>query len=660
MADQSQHIFVETIKERCRVCFTCVRECPATAIRIADGEAEILPERCIACGNCVKVCSQKAKQVHTDVPLVLDLLRSKEKIAAIVAPSFPAEMVNLDARALVGMLRAAGFDLVCEVAFGADLVARRYKELFEEPGSRRSIATTCPAVVQFVERYHPSLVRNLAPIVSPMVAQARVLKRIHGEDLRIVFLGPCIAKKAEAASADIADEVDIALTFQGMRQLFDLLGVEPLKAGFSDFDPPHADLGRLFPIGRGMLQAAGIEEDLASEEVVAASGRKGFVAALREFQDGAMTAKLLESLACHGCIMGPGMTTHEPQFRRRYRVGYYVRRRRAEQNDSQQYTVEDFADLDLSRGFTANDQRLMPPSPDELRSILESMGKYGPADELNCGACGYATCREHATAIYKGLAETEMCLPYTIERLNETVTELADTQEALMHSEKLASMGQLAAGIAHEVNNPLGVVLMYSNLVLDELPDDSQLRGDLAMIAEQAERCKKIVAGLLGFARQNKVMLQPTSLDVLIDRSLAATALPEGVELVVQRAASSPSCRLDIDQMIQVLINLIGNACDAMTDGGRLAIATSDDPERVVIEISDTGCGIPQDNLKKIFDPFFTTKQIGRGTGLGLAVSYGIVKMHRGEIRVSSNDDPGAGPTGTTFRVSIPREPARD
>jgi len=225
-----------------------------------------------------------------------------------------------------------------------------------------------------------------------------------------------------------------------------------------------------------------------------------------------------------------------------------------------------------------------------------------------------------------------------------------------LHSEKLAGMGQLAAGIAHEVNNPLGVVLMYAHLLLDDCEPQSKIRDDLVMIAEQADRCKKIVAGLLHFARQNKVVRMANNLEELIDRALKAISMPENITVHVDHGLTDPMAEIDRDQIVQVLTNLVSNAVAAMPGGGSLAIATSGDERKVRISVSDTGVGIPPENIKRIFDPFFTTKQMGMGTGLGLAVTYGIVKMHCGDIRVESQASPAAGPTGTRFVVTLPRK----
>jgi signal transduction histidine kinase len=225
-----------------------------------------------------------------------------------------------------------------------------------------------------------------------------------------------------------------------------------------------------------------------------------------------------------------------------------------------------------------------------------------------------------------------------------------------LQSEKLAGMGQLAAGIAHEVNNPLGVVLMYAHLLLDECDPKSKIREDLAMITEQADRCKKIVAGLLHFARQNKVCRAAANLCEIVDRAMRTIAVPPHVALRVEHDMADPVVEVDRDQIVQVLTNLVSNAIAAMEKGGALTIRTSGDDSRVQLAVSDTGVGIPPENVNKIFDPFFTTKQMGKGTGLGLAVSYGIVKMHSGDIRVQSKADPAAGPTGSTFTVSLPRK----
>jgi signal transduction histidine kinase len=255
-----------------------------------------------------------------------------------------------------------------------------------------------------------------------------------------------------------------------------------------------------------------------------------------------------------------------------------------------------------------------------------------------------------------------MCLPYTIEKLHKSVSELAlsneklsSMQQALKQSEKLAHMGQLSAGIAHELNNPLGVVIMYSNILLDECKPGDPVKEDLMLIVEQAARCKKIVAGLLNFARKNQVNHQLVSIKTLVTSSLESVIMPDNVKVQVNDNSANPEAMLDPEQMIQVLTNLIKNGIDAMPEGGEINIALEDTLSDVGITIGDTGTGIKEEDRVKIFEPFYTTKGLGHGTGLGLATAYGIVKMHKGQINVESNTDPQKGPTGTRFRIILPR-----
>jgi signal transduction histidine kinase len=288
--------------------------------------------------------------------------------------------------------------------------------------------------------------------------------------------------------------------------------------------------------------------------------------------------------------------------------------------------------------------------------------EFVPEDELNCGACGYKTCRDHAVAIWQGLAEVEMCLPYSVEELHKTVNELQEshrsletTKEALVKSEKLAGIGQLAAGIAHEVNNPLGILLLHANLLLEDCADDKAVTEDVKLIVNQANRCKKIISGLLNFARQGRVVRQPTDVTDLVDEVLRTIPVEDGISIEVVDHLDDAVAELDADQIVQVLTNLLTNAQHAMPEGGAILVTLDGTEESVIVSVKDEGTGIAEEHLDMLFSPFFTTKQVGKGTGLGPAVTHGIVKMHRGQITVESNPDPAAGPTGTTFTIALPR-----
>jgi signal transduction histidine kinase len=320
--------------------------------------------------------------------------------------------------------------------------------------------------------------------------------------------------------------------------------------------------------------------------------------------------------------------------------------------------------VDLSRSFAPSDQRTQEPTEEEIRDILAHTNKFFPEDELNCGACGYSTCRAKAAAVYAGMAEEAMCLPFIIDQaervcheLNVPWSNLRDVHSHLINSEKLASMGQMAAGVAHELNNPLSTILLYSHILQRKLQDRDDLGHDLRLMAEESARCKKIIGNLLDFARQSRVRIDSVSVEDLVITSVdgAMASVPSGPDHDIQVAVEvTPGLRADLDrdQMTQVLVNLIKNAAEAMEGRAgviRVSACHLADTGRVRFSVTDQGTGISASARDKIFQPFFTTKSIGRGTGLGLPISYGIVKMHNGNIWYDT--EPGA---GTTFYVEIP------
>jgi len=240
-------------------------------------------------------------------------------------------------------------------------------------------------------------------------------------------------------------------------------------------------------------------------------------------------------------------------------------------------------------------------------------------------------------------------------RAEETSRRKLDSaRQRLLEAERLASMGQISAGVAHEINNPLGTILLYSHILLKQLKDGEPKPADLQMIIGEATRCKEIVRGLLDFARQSRVSKAPTDLAVVVGEVLWATtpqAERAGVRLTSDVPDNLPTMMIDGTQVRQALVNLVQNGLDAVSDGGEVRLAARFRPaeESVEITVSDNGCGIPQENVPKLFTPFFTTKEMGKGTGLGLAIAYGVVKMHSGDIMVDS--EPGK---GTTFTICLP------
>lgn len=649
---------VSTISDRCKRCYSCIRECPAAAIRVVDAQAQVIEERCIACGHCVKVCSQDAKQILSEIDIAFELLQTS-KVVAIVAPSFAASFPE-NYKKLPTALRKMGFIQVIETAFGADLIANHYSEILKSEADKTIISSACPAVVSFIQKYYIELVPNLAKVVSPMIALGRYLKRELGDDIKIVFIGPCVAKKHEAMDEEVHGIIDVVLTFHELKEMFNEKQIEINSLEESEFDPPHAMMGKAYPLAGGLLKTTDINDDVLEKDIIVVEGKKKVLEIIEEIANNNINAKFTDILFCEGCISGPAIDSTLNYYSRREKVIDYIHEKINNVDrriwKSNLYNARK---LNLIRNFKADNQRRPMPSEEQIKEILAQTKKYTPKDELNCGACGYETCREYAIAIAKGLAEKEMCLPYLIDELRIAYENLSNTQEQLRIAEKLASIGQLAAGVAHEINNPLGTILLYTSMLKKELEkyyDDDRYKADLELILEEANRCKNIVSNLLNFARQGKLNLREFD----IKKSLTDVIKPfkvspsyRNIDFVLNAGSNDCTIVADEDQLKQVFINIIKNACDAMSESEEkiLRINLNCADKEVTIEFSDTGIGIPKENQSKVFTPFFTTKSIGKGTGLGLAISYGIIKMHKGNITFISEEG-----KGTTFKVTLPKD----
>nr|HPI73533.1 ATP-binding protein [bacterium] len=262
----------------------------------------------------------------------------------------------------------------------------------------------------------------------------------------------------------------------------------------------------------------------------------------------------------------------------------------------------------------------------------------------------------------------EMCLPYMVDKLEsiqeeltranlelkDSLTTLQKTQQQLVQSEKLASVGQLAAGVAHELNNPLGGILIYSGLLLEQVDKESRQAKDLQRIMAETDRCRRIVRGLLDFSRQTRIDAAIVNLNKILSSTLALVteqAMFLNIQVVQQLEDSLPNVLVDVGQIQQVFLNIILNAADAMNGRGTLSVRSRTSPEGdcVLVSFTDTGSGMTAEIISRIFEPFFTTKPRGQGTGLGLAIAYGIVQRHHGDILVASQ--PGM---GSTITVKLP------
>ena len=674
-----------TSPDKCRRCYYCVRECPVKAIRVIGGQAEVVDDLCIACGTCLRVCHQEAKAYRDDVPSLEEMLAGDRPVIAVLAPSFVAAFDDYRPAQVVAGLAELGFDAVVEVAYGAELVADAYAEFMqrfergEDVGVEAPfISTPCPAVVNFVEKHHPELMSHMIPIVSPMVALSRYLKKRAEEqgepEPYIAFFGPCTAKKAEVDwGLSMDGDPEIAVTFRDLAQMLADAGLDPTSLDDREFDPPRASLARLFPVSGGLVKSAALSADLLDDSILVAEGKEDVEDVVHSLSKGNVDYSFVDLLFCEGCINGPVMDSDLSLMERMEKVVKYTRENLASAGSRGEDLEKAPEGLTLARRFRPRGTTMPLPDEMEITRILKRVGKHEPADELNCGACGYPTCREKAIAVYQGLAEPEMCLPYMVEQLEEALGELEysyrelhttydklqETQEELVQAEKLSSLGQLSAGVAHELNNPLGGILLYADLIREEeVPGEVQ--DYVVTIRREAARCRDIVTGLLNFARQSRVQKEHVPLNAYVKNVARdfSRGLPETATLDMDLDADDEvEVELDPGQMRRVLINLLNNGLDAIEGRGRVQLSTRylESSDEVVITIEDDGVGISESNMSRVFTPFFTTKEPGKGTGLGMPIAYGIVKMHRGSIQVQSEE--GA---GTKVVITIPRRSAPD
>ena len=397
-------------KSNCKNCYKCIRHCPVKSIRFSGNQAYIIGNECILCGQCFVVCPQDAKQIVDETEKVKVLMQGEEPVIVSLAPSFVANYEGVGIGSMRAALKKLGFFDVEETAVGATIVKKEYEKMLAEGTRNIIISSCCHSVNLLIQKYFPDCLPYLAGVLSPMQAHCRDIKRRY-KDAKTVFVGPCVAKKDEAQYYE--GYVDAVLTFDELTAWMKAEGVDPAKEKDSD----EHSRARVFPTTGGILKT--LENPSPEYTYMAIDGTENCIAALKDIEDGKIHNCFIEMSACAGsCVGGPVME----KFHRSPVKDFVAVSKFAGDKD---FEVEMPDSLSIQKEFTAIERRNQPPTENEIREILHQMGKTKSSDELNCGSCGYNTCREKAIAIYQGKAEVSMCLPYLkdkAENFSDTIS----------------------------------------------------------------------------------------------------------------------------------------------------------------------------------------------------------------------------------------------
>ena len=384
-------------KSNCKNCYKCIRHCPVKSIRFSGNQAHIIGNECILCGQCFVVCPQNAKQIVDETEKVKVLIQSGAPVYASIAPSFIANYQGIGINGIRKALIKLGFAGAEETALGATVVKTEYEKMLADGTKDVLISSCCHSVNLLIQKYYPSLLPYLADVMSPMQAHCSDIKK-RFPDAKTVFIGPCVSKKDEAEHYE--GLVDAVLTFE---ELTEWLKAERIDLE-ADLDVDDESRARFFPTTGGILKT--MANRTPDYTYMAIDGVDNCIAALKEIEQGNVHKCFIEMSACAGsCVGGPVME----KYHRSPIIDYQSVADYAGKKD---FKVTQPDSLDLKKHFEPIERRYGAPSESEIQDILKKMGKNRPEDELNCGSCGYDTCREKAIAIYHGKAEISMCLPY--------------------------------------------------------------------------------------------------------------------------------------------------------------------------------------------------------------------------------------------------------
>lgn len=400
---------------KCRHCYKCVRYCEVKAIMIKDGRAEIMPENCVLCGRCLQICPQSAKTLVSDLEIVRGMIASGQKVVVSIAPAY----MGLLKYRTIGQVRAAllhlGFADVRETSQGAALVTAEYARLLQEGQMENIITTCCPSVNDLIEKYYPQLVHQMAPVVSPMISHGMMIKKQMGSDVKVVFLGPCIAKKKESQDERNDGYIDAVLNFNDINRWFQDENIVIEDCEDMPFETMDPRINRLYPVTNGIVSSVlATQKKADGYRKFHVHGEKNCMDLCSSMIRGEIKGCFIEMNMCSGgCIKGP---TVRDESISRFKVKLDMEERIPKEPVPEEETRPVLEGISLKKVFLDRSPKVPVPTKEQIQQILAMTGKLHVKDELNCGACGYPTCREKAVAVFQKKAELNMCIPFMYEK----------------------------------------------------------------------------------------------------------------------------------------------------------------------------------------------------------------------------------------------------
>lgn len=393
----------------CKNCYKCVRNCSVKAIKMIDDQAQIVEEKCIACGTCFLVCPQNARNIHSDIENIDIAVRQGKRLIISIAPSYLG--VYEEPYKLISVLKHLGASIVEETAIGASTVTELYKNYISNVDLNNMITTCCPTVNMLVQKYYPDLIKYLMPIDSPMIAHCKMIRKRHGEDAFIVFLGPCISKKCEAYGYQLAGVIDGVISFEELDKMLESKNID-----ISSFEESYPDLegnytGKKYPLENGILSGLKDVITLSKYTPLSISGIDNLMGAFEAMEKGELCNVLIEANSCTGgCLGGPAVPKRSKNVFVRKTIAK-SRIHTLKDKNYENYTEQE-KNLNYTRFFKNKKYNRDIYSEEDIKMVLEKTGKHSKSDELNCGACGYDTCRDKAISVLEGLSHPQMCMPY--------------------------------------------------------------------------------------------------------------------------------------------------------------------------------------------------------------------------------------------------------